>query len=292
MTLGSEDLVLCTGTLPRDASLVDRLDAAQRAGFAGVSMWMRDVERAEADGLAHRDVQRVVKDRGMGIAELDPLWSWIPDAGRDAPPTADPLSVRRHGTETMLTVAAGIGARSVNAVDLFGDVTDTAAVVEPFARLCDQAAELGLLVNLESLPWSGIPDFAAAVGIVRAADRPNGGVMLDSWHFFRGGSEIAELTAVDGALVNGVQLNDAPRRPEPDLRRATARSRRLPGHGELPLVELLRALHQIGSPAPIGVEVFSDRLAGLSADAVAARAGAAMRAVLAVARRDPGAQPT
>ena len=35
MTLGAGDLVLCSGTLPRDATFRERIDAAVAGGFAG-----------------------------------------------------------------------------------------------------------------------------------------------------------------------------------------------------------------------------------------------------------------
>jgi sugar phosphate isomerase/epimerase len=170
-------------------------------------------------------------------------------------------------------------------------VTDTAPpfpeIAEAFAGVCDRAAEHGLVVHLEFLPWTPIRDLKAALEIVEMADRPNGGVMLDSWHHFRSGADDELLRRLPGTRILGVQLNDAPREPEPDLIAETTRRRLLPGEGDIDLVGLVRILDEIGSRAPIGVEVFSEKLFALPAREVARRAGDAVREILRRARSSP-----
>ena len=141
--------------------------------------------------------------------------------------------------------------------------------------------EHDLLVHLEFLPWSRIPDLASAWEIVRRADRPNGGVAVDAWHYFRSGADEQLLVSLPGARVLGIQLDDAPNRAEDDLLHATLHERLLPGDGELDLVGLLGALGKIGAAAPIGVEVFSDALHALGPIEAAKRAGDATRTLLA-----------
>jgi hypothetical protein len=79
--------------------------------------------------------------------------------------------------------------------------------------------------------------------------------------------------------VLGVQLDDGPAVAEPDLVAATLHDRALPGEGDFDLVPLCRALS--GSPAPVGVEVFSDALHAIGAKGAASRAADATRALLA-----------
>jgi sugar phosphate isomerase/epimerase len=154
-----------------------------------------------------------------------------------------------------------------------------------FAELCDRAASHGLLVHLEFLPWSGIPTLQAAWDIVRRADRNNGGLMLDTWHYIRSGGTLAGLREVPGEKILGVQLADAPATPDGVIFDETMRRRRLPGEGDGQLAELVRTLDAIGCHAPLGVEVFSDALAELPVQEVARRAAAALHSLLAAARR-------
>ena len=85
-----------------------------------------------------------------------------------------------------------------------------------------------------------------------------------------------------------VQLNDAPAQPvlADDLPMDSMHHRLLPGEGDIDLLGLIRGLDEIGSQAPIGLEVFSDDLAGLPAAEVGRRLAEATRRVLAQAR-DP-----
>jgi len=93
--------------------------------------------------------------------------------------------------------------------------------------------------------------------------------------------DLAALRAVPGDRVLGLQLDDGPNAPEPDLPTASLHERRLPGEGELDLGALLGTLREIGAGAPVGVEVFSDELHRLDPSEAARRAGAATREVLA-----------
>jgi sugar phosphate isomerase/epimerase len=285
--LGRGELVLCSGTLPRDISFRERVDAAAAAGFAGISMWGRDYARARRDGHPDSEIRSIIEDAGLGVGEVDPVWWWLPGAaetGASIDARYDVLDVFGFGPDEVFRIAEVIGARSVNAVDVFGGEWSVDDASEACARLCDRAAEHGVLVHVEFLPWSKIPDLDTAARIARSADRDNCGILVDSWHFHRSGGSLDELRAIPGALVKGVQLNDGPREPEADLMDATLHERRLPGDGDFDLVGLVDVLDAIGADAPYGVEVFSDELHALGPVEAAQRAGDATRRVLAAAR--------
>ncbi len=281
--LGPDDLVLCAGTVSQ-APFAERVAAAAEGGFSAISLFLSDYGRARADGLSDADMRAMLADHGLAVGELDPLMNWLPGAELGSSANQQGEAFFRHGESDFHAVAEALGARSLNAVL----VTDTAPpfpeIAEAFAGVCDRAAEHGLVVHLEFLPWTPIRDVEAALEIVETADRPNGGVMLDSWHHFRSGTDDEVLWSVPGARILGVQLNDAPLEPEPDVIAETTRRRLLPGEGDIDLVGLVRILDEMGSRAPIGVEVFSEELFALPAGEVARRAGDAVREVLRRAR--------
>ena len=196
------------------------------------------------------------------------------------PPELDGEDLIRFGERELFAVADAVGARSVNAVDVFGGPWDVDGAAEAFAGLCRRAGEHGLLVHLEWLPWSKIPDLATALQVVERADQWNGGLTVDAWHAARSGTDVEELAAVPGSRILGVQLCDGPLAAEADLPHAALHHRRLPGEGQFDLAGLVGALRRSGTTAPIGVEVFSDRLHALPADEAARRAARATRQVL------------
>jgi sugar phosphate isomerase/epimerase len=283
VALGPSDLVLCSGTLPRHCSFLDRLRAAADAGFGGISLWGRDYGAARQEGRSDADLRSMVDDHGLAVAELDPAWWWTPGAGDvRIPPEADPVDVFRYDESELLRIAELFGARSINAADVLGGQWSIEEAANAFAALCDRAADHGLAVHLEWLAWSKVPDLASALEIVRLADRRNGGLNIDTWHCSRTGTTPAQLAALPGELILAVQVSDGPAEAEADLLDATLHHRLLPGQGAFDLVAYLRALRQTGSEAPIGVEVFSDELHALGPGPAARQAADATRRLLAV----------
>jgi sugar phosphate isomerase/epimerase len=288
-SLCETDLVFCVGNAPH-VPLLERLSPARAAGYAALSLLPYEYTRLRESGMSDTEIRQRIADQGLAVGELDGLAVWLPD---HRPPASLPSELARlladATPERLVPIAAAVGARSITVIEFFGrGVDDLDEAAESFARACDLAAEYGVLLHLEFLPWAGIPDLATAAEIVRRAGRPNGGLLVDSWHLYRSGSTLEELSAIPGDLVMAVQLDDAPARPEPDLADETEHRRLLPGEGSFDLVGLVRTLDEIGSRAPLGVEVLSDELARRPVDEIARRTAEATRRVLAEARGGAG----
>ncbi|MGW0658619.1 sugar phosphate isomerase/epimerase family protein [Streptodolium elevatio] len=288
--LGADDLVLCAGTV-LGSGFRERAEAASAAGFAGITLWAQDWQRAIDEGLTAADMRAVLADNGLAVGELDAVTDWLPKAPA-APPEAGAdadASGFAVPADVFWEMAEALGARSLNVVEIAGAVVEAERAAEAFAELCDRAAAYGLLVHLEFLPWSGIPDIRAAAGIVGLADRPNGGILLDTWHLYRSGGTAADLGPDLARRVNGIQISDAPALPANgtagqaphamDLMDETMHRRLLPGRGDADVAGVLAALRAAGVDAPVGVEVFSDDLARLGPAAAAQVAADAARAL-------------
>jgi sugar phosphate isomerase/epimerase len=279
-SLGPDDLVFCAGTLLR-RSLRDLLSAAVAGGFRGLSLWPHHVEGARAEGLCDADLRRLLADHGLVAWQIEPLMSWLPDG-------ALPARLARlagPAPEVFFELAHALGAPTLIAVDGFGAQAGRAELADAFGALCDDAARHGLRVELEFTPWSAIPDAQTAAWIVGEAGRAAAGVLVDSWHHFRGANDLEMIRALSGSMVTGIQLNDASAAPSGEsLAQESMHARRLPGEGDIDLVGLVRTLDAIGCRAPLGAEIFSDGFDALEPQEVGRRAGDAMRAVLATAR--------
>ncbi len=289
MALGANSLVLCSGTIPRHISFRERLRAAADAGYDAISLWGRDYARAREDGHSDAEMRTMLDDHGLVVAEMDPAWWWTPGAPAlgESLIDVDPLDVFRYGEDELLRMAEAVGARSLNAAEVLGGTWSIEEGAESFARLCDRAARHGLLVHLEWLAWSRVPDLDTAWDVVRMADRPNGGLNVDTWHCARTGTTPDDLRSLPGDRVFAIQLDDAPLAPEDNLIDATLHSRELPGRGQLDLMGYLGALRDIEVRAPVGVEVFSDSLHADGADGAARAAAEATRSVIGAARWPP-----
>jgi sugar phosphate isomerase/epimerase len=218
---------------------------------------------------------------------MDCTACWMPrHADQDGDDALSGL-LRSLTAERVVAAAARIGARSVAAIDLAQTPASLDEAAEGFAHVCDLAAEHGLLAHIEFLPVGGIRSLAQTWDIVQAAGRPNGGITLDSWHFFRSGSTLDQLAAIPGHRIHTVQLSDAPRAAQADLWAELMTARLLPGEGDIDLTGLIRTLDAIGCTAPVGVEVFNIRQDAQTPTQIARDWSAAARTVLSKARGNP-----
>ena len=180
-----------------------------------------------------------------------------------------------YPTETYLDVAEALGARTVVAVH-FGAPAPVDVAVIRFGELCDAAADRSLDVAMEFVAFATIADVASAWDIVRLADRPNGGLLVDTWHHRRSGAGDEALAGVDGTKVLSVQLADGSAEPVgPPIDDVMYRC--LPGTGAFGITGLLRLLDDLGTRAPIGIEVFDQALIDAGARAAARQLGDSLR---------------
>jgi sugar phosphate isomerase/epimerase len=223
------------------------IDATLAAGADAVSLSPDGVFRMSTDERAR--IVGMAVDAGLTIASLDGVYSWLPLEGK--------LAQQAAPVDDILTAAEAIGARYVNALAVKTKL-NVDEHAERFAILCDRAAEFGRGVHLEFSPIGGVADVAMAWDIVRGADRPNGGILFDTWHFYRGTGDVQALRNVPGDRVFAVQISDAGPELHGTLWNDTLHHRLLPGDGCFPLHEVMAVLAETGALALYGPEVISD----------------------------------
>lgn len=250
-----------------------RLDAAAGAGLTGMTVWPADVE---ALGDRTADAAWRARDQGVSTLIAEAYTEWYPHA---VPPVAFESSA--WTLDTFRRTVEAFGCHDVCLVAPFKTDEPLSALAERFATVCDVFAVDDVTVHLEFSPFPPIGSLAAAWSIVQAADRPNAGVTLDSWHFFRGDPDLDLLRTIPGDRITSVQLNDGAAFLVESLVKDTFRHRRLPGDGDFALGALVDALRSIGGLRLVGPEVLSVELSdSLPPSELVARAAAACDAVL------------
>jgi sugar phosphate isomerase/epimerase len=234
---------------PRN-SFIERCEAAAAAGFAGIGLHADDVPRTVAAGVDVAEMQHVLRINGLEVVEIEFLGGWAFPAD-----TGDLIAPTLAGIEA---VATTFGGRSVSAGEFSGDAAlDTEEALTAAATAlranADRLAQHGLLVALESFPWSALTNTSIAIELLRRAAAPNAGLLIDVWHFYNGGARPDQLDDLPTAGIAAVQLNDGPLVHEDFLRHARM-ERRLPGHGDLDVVGLVRAVQRTGYTGPYCVE--------------------------------------
>ena len=273
----SDQIVLSHFTLARHAPFRERVEAAARAGFSAIGLYVGDYVKMRAEGTTDADFRAVLAEFGQSVAELEALKDWARGGDLEAG--------SRTSEEQLYAMADGLGGvRAMQVVGSYDGNLDDAA--ERFAALCDRAAEHGLTPAIEFLPeMTNIGDARTALEIAIRAGRPNGGLCVDAWHHERGANDLAQLRALPVERVITVQLDDGLlNRTEPDYYTDCTQNRLAPGEGEFDLVGFIRTIDGLGVSVPFSIEVISTHLLELPPIEVAQRVADAARAVLATAR--------
>lgn len=252
-------LAICLPTLVphRDrldaAQIIAVIDAAADAGFGGVQLWAAYVGWAAAGGVPAPELFNYHRERGLEIEAVEFFSEWA---------TTD-LQYVSDAVMPVLDVAARAGASGIIAVTLATDLPPLSVASVGLRHACDLAAEQGLRISFEFLPWTAIPTLASALELFEAVDRGNLGLVFDTWHWFRqpGGPDLDLLRSIPPERVHLLQLNDAPADAAEDLLAETGTARLLPGDGAIDILGALSVLAEIGASPLVVSEVFSSPLA-------------------------------
>lgn len=269
-TLGAEELILSHFSLAPMHPIEDRVRLAAENGFRGIGLYVGQYLELEKQGRAEGYLRELLASHGVCLAEIEVVSGLgVDGSGGDKAATFEAAAWR---------MADRFGCRYLQVI---GPAGEPASASRAFGSLCDRAAEHGLVLGLEFLPFNDVFSAADALRIVEGAGRSNGGVCVDVWHHERGARDLDLLRAIPGELITGVQMNDGPIVPEiDDYYTDCLASRRAPGDGEFDLVAVIEVLRASGCAIPWSVEAPS-RIGWAEPDVHVARLGVGMRRLLA-----------
>jgi 4-hydroxyphenylpyruvate dioxygenase len=247
-------MITSIATVSIGGDLKEKLAAIAAAGFDGVEIF-------ENDFLAFHgtpaEVGRMIRDHGLAITLFQPF--------RDFEGMPEPQRARAFdraerkfdlmqdlGTDLML-ICSNVSPLSLGGID---------RAAADFRELGERAAKRGLRVGYEALAWGRhINDHRDAWEIVRRADHPNIGLILDSFHTLARKIDVASIRAIPGDRIFIVQLADAPL-IDMDLLYWSRHFRNMPGEGDLPVADFMRAVAATGYNGPLSLEIFNDQFRG------------------------------
>lgn len=208
------------------APLETKLYATAAAGFSAAGLELDEIQSAGELGL------RELRLCELSVAELMGLSGW-------ASPDRASRMVAMARAESAFELAAKVECPVVIAWPPAGPV-DLVPTASAFAEVCRLAEPSGVRVGLEFLGDSAaVKNVEAAWAILQLAEAANGGLVIDAFHFHRGGSTLEMLDPVAGDKIYSVQVSDAMDLP---VRELGERHRLYPGSGAIPLEPLLAAI--------------------------------------------------
>ena len=273
----NRDLMLWAATV-RNKSFKERIEAAQAGGFTTMSLFPLDYKMFAEKGTSVKDMRAMMDEGGVKVTVLDPFTKWTPSWNPPDGLSKDDLAFLNVDEGDFFRMGEALGIESMSVIEPFMNAFPQDALVESFAAICDKAAQNGWRVHLEFMPTSSIDSLATAWEIVKEADKPNGGLVFDMWHYFRSDPDDDLLQTVPGERIYRVQVADA----KAEIRGGSLSEDLLhyrlpPGEGDFALEPTLKILNEIGGLSSVGIELFSDDFDALSAREAGEKAGSSLR---------------
>ncbi|KOF15291.1 3-keto-5-aminohexanoate cleavage protein [Ensifer adhaerens] len=247
-------------TVSLSGDLRSKLAAIAKAGFDGVEIFENDFLVFDE---SPRQVGQMVRDYGLEISLFQPF--------RDFEGMPEPLRSRTFdraerkfdlmqemGTDLVL-VCSNVSPAAIGGLD---------RAAADFRELGERAARRALRVGYEALAWGRhINDHRDAWEVVRRADHANVGLILDSFHTLARKIDVNSIRSIPKEKIFIIQLADAPL-IDMDLLYWSRHFRNMPGEGDLPVLEFMKAVAATGYDDYLSLEIFNDQFRGGSVTAI------------------------
>ncbi len=248
-------------TVCLSGGLSEKLQAIAAAGFRGVEIFENDLLSYNG---APADVAREMADLGLKAITFQPFRDF---EGMPAPHRQRTFDRAERKFDLMQELGCDLLMVCSNvSPDSLGGIDRAAA---DFQQLGEQAARRGLRVGFEALAWGRhISDYRDAWEVVRRADHPAIGLVLDTFHTYARKTDLKPLRSIPGDRIFLVQLADAPWL-DMDVLSWSRHFRCFPGQGDMPIIEFMQALQATGYDGALSLEIFNDQFRAGSPRSVA-----------------------
>ena len=202
--------------------------------WKAVELWFDKVKACMEKGRTCAELGRQMHDAGITPIGVAPAVVWTTSTGHDPKHEMGELTER-------MNVALALGAPALSIVVLGKRGNDPDAeydrLAEKLRTIADMAGQKGLRLNLEFL--GGLPvngTMGSCIHLVRKADHPALGMLLDLCHYYTSASHIEELDRLPKGKLFLVHVDDAQNRPMEVL---GCEHRCFPGEGRIDVPALL-----------------------------------------------------
>ena len=274
--------IALNGATTMKADLETDIRAASEAGFDGLEIWASKLRaflrsRTNAD---LNDLFATHKIKPYSINSIEHITFRDPD--RHESLLAECEELCRIAEEIRCPYIVVVPSPLPAGTSRSQTIEESSRVLGELGRIAERHG-VGLGFEFLGQPNCSVQTVELANEIVRKTGLSNVGLVIDSFHFYAGGSTIESIETIDAQKLFIVHINDAE-----DLSREVLedRHRLYPGLGILPLRQIFGALGRIGYDRVVSVEIFRPEYWDRDPFEVARAARAAAQRVLDALPRD------
>lgn len=240
------------GATTMKADLATDIQAASAAGFDCLEIWAAKLRKFLKTNKT-ADLNRILDDHQLepySINSIEHITFRDTGSHESLLKECEELCVIASEIDCPFVVVvpsplpAGVGRDQV--------IEESVRVLNELGEVAD-GYDVSLAFEFLGQPDCSVPTLALADEIVQHLARKNVGLVIDSFHFYAGGSTIESIEALDPETLFIFHINDAEDRPREELE---DKHRLFPGLGILPLKEIVGALNRIEYDRVTSVEIF------------------------------------
>ena len=236
-------------TLGTEVTFEGRVKAAKEAGYEGLGLRAENYVAALQEGLHDKDILEILKKYDMKVTEVEYITLWAENERFLEQQMKEQMCFHMCDLFDVKQINCGLMENY--------SVEHTAGKLK---ELCHRAGEI--IIGVEPMPYSGIPDLEKAWKVVEASGCDNAKIILDTWHWVRANQPYeGVIDMIPAEKVVSVQINDVQARPYAAqvLRDESMHDRVAPGLGFGDTVGFCKMLRKKGiKPNAVGVEVICD----------------------------------
>lgn len=231
--------------------LLEKIRLAGKHGFQAVELWLSDVEQYVAEEGRLTDITAALADNGLIVPCTIALKGWVDADEQDYAATLD--TCRRR-----FALAAQLGARFLVATPS-RPAAEITLITQRYRDLLRIGRSMGVRPAMEFLGFSqSVFTVGQAWKVVVDCGEPDATLVLDSFHLYRGGSDLSDCEPIPAERIANYHINDAPAYP-PRLEQADS-DRVMPGEGILDLESQISLLRRKDYRGPVSLELFNREL--------------------------------
>ena len=237
-------------TVSLSGTLEEKLIAAAQVGFDGIEVFESDLINSASSPA---ELRSRAADLGLRIELYQPFRDF-----EGVGPEQLEANLRRATAKFELMAELGVGTLLVCSNVAPGALGGDDLLAGQLYELAEAAAGHGVRIAYEALAWGRhVDDYRHAWRLVAAADHPNLGVCLDSFHILSRGHDPGGIREIPGDKIFFLQLADAPTMLM-DVLQWSRHYRCFPGQGSFDLTTFLGHVLAAGYAGPLSLEVFND----------------------------------
>jgi 4-hydroxyphenylpyruvate dioxygenase len=248
-------------TVCLSGTLTEKIEAIAAAQFKGVEIFENDLLSFNGTPA---DARRMIEGLGLETITFQPFRDF---EGMPEPQRSKVFARAERKFDVMEELGCDLLMICSNvSPDSLGGIERAAA---DFHELGERAAKRGMRVAFEALSWGRhIHDYRDSWEVVRRANHPAVGLVLDSFHVLARGTDLSAIRSIPSDKIFLVQMADAPKL-DMDYLSWSRHYRCFPGQGDLSIGKFMNALGATGFDGLLSLEIFNDRFRAGSARSVA-----------------------